>query len=121
MFGKSLLLCATVSLSACATDPANQASADAATIAPLALTKLQNGDVHQFVDQVSGDNANWTVTAIDGDLITQTNQDSCAWTSSGDPTMPSTTWNKCGSGEWATGGIKNQKNQRWVVAFRSWK
>jgi len=47
------------------------------------LIKLN--DTRNFIDEVSGKQVTWTVTATDSDNVTIRNQDNGSWTSSGDP------------------------------------
>jgi len=65
------------------------------------------GDTQTYIDEINGKSETWTVDSIEGGLVSQSNEDGCSWTSSGDPMEPSSEWSNCNSGDWSTGGTKS--------------
>jgi len=51
----------------------------------LSVPLIKLNDTRNFIDEVSGKQVTWTVTATDSDNVTIRNQDNGSWTSSGDP------------------------------------
>lgn len=98
-----------LALSACASVPVEPELASTTQLEPLVRIVPQLNDTQNFIDQVTGKKVTWTVSAVEGDTITITDQSNCSWTASGDLMQPSDTWENCGDGKWATGGIDGAK------------
>jgi len=100
---------AAINLTNCIANPSVPETPSVNPVDPIERPVLELNQVMSFTDEVTDETVTWTVVASEDGKLTTVDQSGCSWKSSGDPMEPSVVWEDCGTGEWATGGIKDAK------------